>query len=408
MRPTGQPPAPLAGRKGDPDPYPNYAWLRQKAPVSAMYSPHGIGNTWLITSYELARAALADSRLSNDTRNSSDALTVDAAEDEYLARGLLDLDRPEHGRLRRLVSAAFSAQQTERWRPMIADVCHAAIDAIVTRGVAELVTDFALPVPVAVIHEVLGVPAPQRKSPQRCFDLFYRGGLARPYEAAAYEELIAYTDELIDYKRRHRGEDVTSLLVAQREAGEIRDERELRSMVLGMLGAGHVTTVQFFGCAILRLLADPDATAELVSGRVPWADGVNELLRVDPPIQATVYRYATEDFTIGGVDIRRGDAVLVSLGAANRDPARFARPDDLDPHGPKRSHLAFGHGAHLCLGAHLARLEGEVGLEILVRRLTELRLSMEPDEIVWAHGPMLRGPQAIPVSFTPAEVNAGR
>jgi cytochrome P450 len=405
MRSTDQPSASLGGRKGDPDPYPNYAWLRQKAPVSAMYSPHGIGNTWLITSYELARAALADSRLSNDTRNSSDALHVDAAEDEYLARGLLDLDRPEHGRLRRLVSSAFSAQQTERWRPMVAQVCHAAIDDIVARGTADLVADFALPVPVAVIHEVLGVPATQRKSPERCFDLFYRGGLARPFDVAAYNELIAYTDDLIDYKRRHPGDDVTSLLLAQYEAGDIHNERELRSMVLGMLGAGHVTTVQFFGCAILRLMADPQAASDLVSGRVRWADGVNELLRVDAPIQATVYRYATEDFTIGDVGIRRGDAVLISLAAANRDPARFVRPDDLDLDGPKPSHLAFGHGAHLCLGAHLARLEGEVGLEILVRRLANLRLSMAADEVVWAYGPMLRGPRALPVTFTPGEVN---
>lgn len=285
---------------------------------------------------------------------------------------------------------------------MIAEVCHQA-DAIAGKDSAELVADFALPVPVAVIHEVLGVPAAQRKNSSRCFDLFYRGGLARPFEAAAHDELIAYTDDLIDYKRRHPGDDVTSLLVAQRASGEIHNERELRSMVLGMLGAGHVTTVQFFGCAILRLMAAPEATADLLAGRVRWADGVNELPRVDAPIQATEYRYATEDFALGGVDIKRGDAVLISLAAANRDPARLARPDDFDLTSPRPSHLAFGHGAHLCLGAHLARLEGEVGLEIVVRRLPDLRLDIAPEEIVWAYGPMLRGPHALPVTFTPGE-----
>lgn len=166
--------------RSEPDPYPNYAWLRQRAPVSAMYSPRGIGGTWLITSYELARAALADSRLSNDTRNSSELLNVDAAEDEYVARGLLDLDRPEHGRLRKLLTGAFSKQAAERWRPMIAAVCNESIDKISDLGSADLVKDFALPVPVGVIHEVLGVPISNRKDPSRCFDLFFRGGLARP------------------------------------------------------------------------------------------------------------------------------------------------------------------------------------------------------------------------------------
>nr|WP_198151201.1 cytochrome P450 [Kibdelosporangium sp. MJ126-NF4]CEL12862.1 putative cytochrome P450 hydroxylase [Kibdelosporangium sp. MJ126-NF4]CTQ98548.1 putative cytochrome P450 hydroxylase [Kibdelosporangium sp. MJ126-NF4] len=386
--------------KGDPDPYPNYAWLREKAPVSAMFSPHGIGGTWLVTSYEIARTALADPRLSNDSRNSGEQVSAEAAEDDDTARGLLDLDRPEHARLRKLVNGSFSPTAVTRWRPMMERICHAAIDRIAEQGEADLVGSFALPVPVAIIHEVLGVPEDQRKDPARCFDLFYRAGLARPPDASLYRELIAYVDHFIDYKQRNRGDDITSMLLDQLDAGELYDERELRSMLLGVLGAGHVTTVQFFGCAILRLLANTDQLAALLAGDTGWASGVNEMLRIDSPIQATVYRYATEDLELGGVRIARGDAVLISLAAANRDPARFDRPDLFDADRASRSNLAFGHGAHLCLGAHLARLEGEIGLDILFRRLPDLRLAIPPDDVVFAYGPMLRGPRQVPVSFT--------
>lgn len=400
--------SPRLGRgHGDPDPYPNYAWLREKAPVSALFSPHGIGGTWLITSYDIARSALADPRLSNDNRNSGDQLTVEPAEDDDTARGLLDLDRPEHARLRKLLNSSFSPQAVERWRPMIERVCHAAVDRIAGAGRADLVSAFALPVPVAIIHEVLGVPEDQRKDAGRCLDLFYRAGLARPNQVEPYRELISYVDQLIDYKQRHRADDITSLLLRHLDDGRLRDERELRSMVLAVLGAGHVTTVQFFGCAILRLLTHPAQRDALLNGHTGWSDGVNEMLRVDSPIQATVYRYATEDLELGGVRIARGDAVLISLAAANRDPGRFERPDAFDIHRPSRSNLAFGYGAHLCLGAHLARLEGAIGLEVLFRRLPDLRLDMSYQDVVWVYGPMLRGPHRVSAQFTAGPV-AGR
>ena len=393
---------PRSTATADPDPYPNYAWLRQRSPVSVVFSPHGIGKTWLVTSYELGRVALADPRLSNDSRNGADPVRAAAGEDDNMARDLLGLDGIEHARLRRMVTGLFTAHAVRRWQDMIEQVCARAIDAFATAGTADLVADFALPVPVGVIHEVLGVPDHQRKDPARCFDLFFRGGLALPHDPAAYEELIAYTDHLLDYKRRHPGDDVASHLVRLRDAGELRDERELRSMLLGLLGAGHVTTVQFFGCGLLRLLTDPALLDRLTVGETSWSDAVNEVLRIDPPIQATVHRYAVEDLEIGDVTVRRGDAVLISVGAANRDPGRFHQPDVFDTGRGNQSHLAFGHGAHLCLGVHLARLEGEIGLRMLMQRLDGLRLAIAPQEVVWSYGPMLRGPRELPVTFTPA------
>ena len=191
-----------------------------------------------------------------------------------------------------------------------------------------------------------------------------------------------------------------SLLLKSCDRGEIRGIRELRSMVLGIFGAGHVTTVQFFGAAALRLLEHPDQLADLMEGRVRWLDAMNEALRFDSPIQATQHRFATADILIADTQVSRGDAVLISVAAANRDPARFDDPEQFSIHRTTRSNLAFGHGVHLCLGAHLARLEGEVGLAILFRRLPGIRLAASAEQIEWAYGPMLRGPLHLPVTLT--------
>jgi cytochrome P450 len=383
---------------GDPDPYRNYAWLRENAPVSPLYSPHGAGTTWLVTSYELARACLNDPRLSNDSRKARGG--PDTGQDDATARGLLNLDRPEHARLRGMVVSAFSPQAVARWRPMIERVTTQALDELAGRDTADLVTAFALPVPVAIIHEVLGVPAGERKDPARCFDLFYRAGLAQPNQAEPYVELLAYIDHLIAYKRACPGDDVTSLLLDQLGGGELHGVRELRSMLLGILGAGHVTTVQFFGSAALRLLEHPGQLADLRAGTARWSDAVTEMLRFDSPIQATQHRYATQDLTIGDVAVARGDAVLISVAAANRDPGRFPDPAQFQVTRRSRSNLAFGHGVHLCLGAHLARLEGEIGLDLLFRRFPELALAIPPQAVTWQYGPMLRGPAQLPVTLT--------
>ena len=390
---------PVSGQRvGDPDPYPAYAWLREHAPVSLLFSPYGAGKTWLVTSYDLAKACLNDPRLSNDSRKARSG--PDDAEDEATTRGLLNLDRPEHDRLRGMVSRAFSPQAVARWRPMIERECHAAIDRFADQTEAELVGDFALPVPVAIIHEVLGIPREERKDAARCFDLFFRAGLAQPNEPEPYQELLGYVDHLISYKGRHRGDDVASLLLDHLDRGELRGTRELRSMMLGIFGAGHVTTVQFFGAAVLRLLQHPDQLADLMAGRVRWSAAINEILRFDSPIQATQHRYAVEDMRIGEVQVAKGDAALISVAAANRDPDRFDGAARFSIHRPGRPNLAFGHGVHLCLGLHLARLEGELGLQILIRRLPGLRLVIPADEVAWAYGPMLRGPRELPVTLT--------
>ncbi|WP_405594570.1 cytochrome P450 [Streptomyces sp. NBC_01410] len=384
---------------GDPDPYANYAWLREHAPVSEVYTPHREGTTWLVTTYELARACLVDPRLSNDDRNSVGAPASFGSGQWDPARGLLDLDRPEHARLRRLVAGAFSAGAVERMREMMARITHEAVDAMVGLGACDLVEHFSLPVPVAIIHEVLGIPPEQRESPAHCLDLFYHAGLTDPLDVDKLAQLLEYTAGLAAYKRTHPGPDIGTHLVRGLESGALHDENELAAMILSVLGAGHVTTVQFLGTAVYRLLQHPDQLAAIRAGRIGWQSAVNELLRYDAPVQSTVYRYAMEDMDLGGVRIGKGDALLVSLAAANRDPARFPDPDVFRADRESPGHLGFGHGAHLCLGAHLARLEGEIALDILFRRLDGIELAVPFDDVVWTYGPMLRGPRALPVSL---------
>ncbi|MEV6632777.1 cytochrome P450 [Actinoplanes sp. NPDC051470] len=393
--PTGQP-----REKSDPDPYPNYAWMREHAPVSPVFSPYAAGTTWLVTSYDLVRASLADTRLSNDDRNSSAPPAPFGSGEWDPARGLLDLDRPEHARLRRLVAGAFSPGAVERMRGMVQRIADEAIDSFAGSGAVDLVSSFSLPVPVGIIHEVLGVPASEREAPARCLDLFYRAGMTQPIDVPALTALVDYVKRLADYKRVNPGDDVAAHLIRGFESGDLRDENELHSMILSVLGAGHVTTVQFLGCAVLRLLQHPDQLAAVREGRVSWAAVVNEVLRYDSPVQASAYRYASEDLEIGGVPIAKGDSVLISLAAANRDPERFEQPDEFRADRDARGNVAFGHGTHLCLGAQLARLEGEVALETLFRRLPDLSLDVRPDDVVWAYGPMLRGPRRLPVTFS--------
>jgi cytochrome P450 len=402
----GTPESHPAGRSadlGDPDPYPNYAWLREHAPVSPIYSPHASTTTWLVTSNELARAALADPRLSNDDRNSAGPQAPFGGGEWDPARSLLDLDRPEHTRLRRLVAGTFSPSAVEQMRPMMERVATEAIDGFIAAGECDLVHSFSLPVPVAIIHEVLGVPPPEREAPERCLDLFWRTGLTQPVDTVALRELLAYVKHLADYKRAHPGNDVGTRLLRGFDSGELRDENELQSMILSVLGAGHVTTVQFLGAAAVRLMQHPDQLRALREGAVRWPDAVVEMLRYDSPVQASAYRYVTEDMEIGGTRLAKGDAVLISLASANRDPGRFSDPDEFRIDRETRGSLAFGHGAHLCLGSHLARLEGEIALGTLFHRLPDLRIAIPFAHIIWTYGPMLRGPRRLPVTFTPGQ-----
>ncbi|MEU3624229.1 hypothetical protein BS329_35335 [Amycolatopsis coloradensis] len=384
-----------AGR-GDPDPFGNYAFLRAHEPVCPIVTAAEEATTWLVTRHDDVRTCLADPRLSNDRRHSS--APPPPTDGTGLAPGMSDLDLPDHARLRRLVTGFFSPGTVNQARARIERLCHDTIDSFAHAGEADLVEAYTRPVPVAVIHQFLGIPPAERAAPNRIFELSYQAGFVSPPNERMFAELLDYVRHLLAYKRAHPGDDVTTALLSALDRGELHSENELWSVLVALIGAGHVSTVQFLGTSIIRLTQHRDRWAN-----APWRDVLNELLRRDPPVHAAEYRYALEDLTIAGTAIAKGDRLLISLASANHDNDRFADASDFRPDRDARSHLSFGHGVHLCLGSHLARLEGEVALKVLFDRLPDLELTTPVADVVWGYGPMLRGPKALPATFGPAQ-----
>jgi cytochrome P450 len=232
-------------------------------------------------------------------------------------------------------------------------------------------------------------------------DLFFRAGFADGADSPAMAGVEEQVRRIVEYKRAHPGADVTTDLIRAVDRDELT-ETELHGMIYALLGAGHTTTVPFLGAAVLRLLERPALVTEMLADPACRRAVVEETLRHDSAVQASVNRYAMADLEIAGCRISRGDRLVISLAAANRDPERFADPDTFTADPDRPSHLAFGHGIHVCLGAHLARLEGEIALTTLFRRLPTLRLAVPSEQIAWTFGPMLRGPRELPVTFYPA------
>jgi cytochrome P450 len=381
---------------GDLDPYPNFAWLRSTAPVAQVPGPTGEGTVWFVTSYALARACLADRRLSHEKTNARHG-----AVEELNHGDMLGWDPPDHSRLRRLISPLLSPGATERLRPMVEQMCTELIDGFAQRGSADLVGEFAWPIPWAVIHDFYGIPESERMDVSRCIDRFLVAGyLEQPHGGGpASDELADYVRHLIAYKRAHRGSDLTSRLIEGLEEGVVRSDAELEGMLYVLLGAGQVSTGPLIASGALRLLENPSQLNDVIEGRCTWRVAVEEALRLDSPVQTSVTRYALTDMKLGEADIAAGDSVVISLASANRDSAWFENAEQFGL-AQRRSNLAFGHGIHLCIGAPLARLEGEVALRLLFTRLSNLRLAIPPEDIAWILGPKLRSPREVPVTFT--------
>ncbi|MFI5999552.1 cytochrome P450 [Streptomyces sp. NPDC051366] len=394
------------------DPFPLYRQLREDGPVRRTVIAGGL-EAWLVTRYEDGLAALSDSRLSSDVRDASDTRILrqlPATERESMLSNMLRSDPPDHTRLRRLVSKAFTAHRVAGMRPRIQAITDRLLDAVVPAGHAELVADFALPLPVAVISELLGVPVDERHEFQHWTDRLIRRGPELPDPAVvneAWQHMRAYVTELIRDKRAHPGDDLLSALVTARDAEQQLTEDELVAMVFLLLAAGYITTVNLIGGGIAMLLAHPGQLDLLRSDPELLPGAIEEFLRYDGPVSPGIARFAREDVEIAGVTVPRGATVLIGSAVADRDPARFPDPDRLDITRQDNAHLAFGHGIHYCLGAPLARLEGQIAIGTALRRLPGLALAVAPDEIRWRPGG-LRGPQSLPVTFTPGGQDRSR
>ncbi|SEQ57473.1 Cytochrome P450 [Streptomyces radiopugnans] len=374
--------------------------------------PSGV-EAWLVTRYADARETLADPRLSKNPVHHSEAahgkgkVGIPGERSANLMTHLLNIDPPDHTRLRRLVSKAFTPRRVAAFEPRVRELADRLIDGFAARGSADLIHEFAFPLPIYAICDMLGVPAEDQDDFRDWAGMMLRhGGGPRGGVGRAVKRMRAYLADLIHRKRGDLGDDLISGLIRASDHGEHLTENEAAAMAFILLFAGFETTVNLIGNGTYALLRHPgqrrmfqEASAAGDTGLLQTA--VEELLRYDGPVELATWRFATEPMEIGGQRIATGDPVLVVLAAADRDPSRFADPDTLDLTRGDNPHLGYGHGIHYCLGAPLARLEGRIALTALLGRLPDLRLAAEPADLRWRGGLIMRGLRELPVEFEP-------
>ncbi|TKA11052.1 cytochrome P450 family protein [Actinacidiphila oryziradicis] len=382
------------------DPYPVYAELRARGPVHRVHTPDA-GDLWLVVGHDEARAALADPRLAKDPR----VINGNSYDEEFFGPHMLLADPPRHTRLRRLVAREFTPRRVEALRPRIQEITDGLVDAMVSSkdggadGRADLVEALAFPLPITVICELLGVPDLDRAS-FRAWSSEAVAPTGAEAELAAFTQMSAYLDELIEDKRRSPGDDLMSGLIRTTgEDGDRLSTAELRGMAYLLLIAGHETTVNLISNGVRALLSHPGQLAALRADFSLLDGAVEEMLRYDGPVETSTFRFTARPVEIGGTVIPAHERVLVALASADRDPARFADPDRFDIRRDTRGHVAFGHGPHFCLGAPLARVEGRIAVRTLLERCPDLVLAADPGELDWLPGMLIRGVRSLPVGF---------
>lgn len=382
------------------NPYPFYRALREEDPVHQ--SPLGF---WVCTRYDDAVMILRDPRFGREGMAKRMEARLGLTQDTSRARDMLFQDPPDHTRLRALVSRAFTPRVVEVMRPHIQEIVDGLLDRVDGARAMDVIEDLAYPLPVTVICEMLGVPAADQ-------DIFktWSTDIARSLDAAVLPAdsdaiprgrdarlgLADYFRSLIATRRKDPKPDLLSALIAAEEEGNKLSEGELVSTCMLLLIAGHETTVNLIGNGLLALLQHPDQLRALRDDPELIQTGVEELLRFDGPVQRTG-RMTTAEVEIGDKRIPRDSVVVSVIGAANRDPKQFADPDRLDVSRKDNRHIAFGFGIHFCLGAPLARLEGQLALGTLLRRMPKLALVSDVPE--WRESSTLRGLKSLPVTF---------
>ncbi|HET7490858.1 MAG TPA: cytochrome P450 [Bradyrhizobium sp.] len=387
------------------DPYPHYERLRRTDPVHI--TPHGM---YLASRHAEASLVLRDRRFGKDFVERSKRRYGPKIMEEPIFRSMshwmLQQDPPDHTRLRGLVVKAFTARRVEDMRPRIQQVVDETIERVAERGHMDLIEDFAFRLPVTIICDMLGIPEEHR-------EVFYTGSRdggrildpvpLTPAEIAQGNagNLMAqmYFQQLFELRRRTPGDDLTTQLVQAEEDGSKLSNEELTANIILLFGAGHETTVNLIGNGLLALHRNPDQLALLSANPALITNAIEEFLRYDSSVQLTG-RVALEDFdALGDKKIPKGETVLCLLGSANRDPAVYPdRPDRLDITRPNVRPLSFGGGIHFCLGAQLARIEAEIAISTLLRRLPELRLD-DADNPEWRPTFVLRGLKRLPASW---------
>ena len=392
------------------NPYPTYARLRSQSPVVPTRLPDG-REAWLITRYDDCALALKDARLSKDRRRVSipHRLPIEQLVGPLLRPlqfNMLDLDPPDHTRLRSLVHKAFTPRLIARLRERIQALADELLDDATQRGRLDLVADYALPIPATIIADLLGVPAKDRDRFHRWSSRLVSVTSGRDFLAALPSVFLfmRYLRRLFARRRLEPRDDLITGLVQAEEAGDRLSSDELLSMIFLLLIAGHETTVNLIANGMLALVQAPDQLQRLRSEPELIESGaaVEELLRITSPVQIATERYALEPVAFSGTAIPYGAMVLVVIASANHDERQFVDPERLDLGRAPNPHLAFGQGVHYCLGAPLARLEAQIGFATLLRRLSDIQLAIAPESLRWRRGIFLRGLERLPLSVQTA------
>ncbi|GHO97833.1 cytochrome P450 [Reticulibacter mediterranei] len=388
------------------NPFPAWEDLRTTEPLYRFPVTEG-QYAWMVTRYEDAQAILKDQRFIKNRMtllSEEEKAQIDRSSPtlKLLSYNMLAADAPDHSRLRRLVSKTFTPRMIEGLRNRIQQITNDLLDQAQERGEMNLINDFAFPLPVTVICEMLGIPAEDRQQFRKWSNAIL--DQSGPFDAdrqapPEVEEFTNYVRQLIATKSEHPDDGLVSQLVRVEEDGDRLSENELISMIFLLIVAGHETTVNLIASGMLALLQHPDQLRLLQDNPSLIVPAIEELLRYTAPVIIGTGRWASEDIELHDTLIPKGDMVLVSLMGANTDPAHFAAPADLDITREENEHIAFGKGIHFCLGAPLARLEGQVAISTLLRRLPDLHLQGDAQELKWRPGLILRGLQELPVAF---------
>jgi len=391
------------------DPFGHFAEARARCPVQQVRLADG-HPAWVVLGYDAARQALGDPRISKDMLAALQAdgdVVAEGLPGPEFSRHVLNVDPPDHTRLRRLVSRAFTPARVAALEPAIRGIADSLLEELHAAGpaaIVDLVEGYAYPLPFGVIGELLGIPPADRPDLHGWFQVLLSGwaGDPPPEAVQASGKIVAYLRELADAKRQSPGDDLVSVLVAAGD--DALTAQELLSSLFQPVVAGHHTTASLIGNGVVALLDHADQLQALLAdpGQLPTA--IDELIRFTAPVPHATFRVTSEPVILDGVQIPSHEQVLVCLGSANRDPGRFPAPDVLDIGRHDGPNLGFGHGIHYCLGAPLARLEARIAFEALLGRHPGLRLATGRDALAWAHGDglVLRGLVSLPVVLGPA------
>ncbi|EEK73116.1 cytochrome P450 [Bacillus mycoides] len=395
----------LASAQFKEDAYEIYKESRKVQPI-LFVNQIEIGKEWLITRYEDALPLLKDNRLKKDQANvfpqdtKNMHLSVDNS--DHLTTHMLNSDPPNHSRLRSLVQKAFTPKMISQLDGRIQRIADDLISEIERKGTLNLVDDYSFPLPIIVISEMLGIP----KEDQAKFRIWSHAVIASPETPEEIKEtekqlseFITYLQYIVDVKRKNPKEDLVSALILAENEGHKLSARELYSMIMLLIVAGHETTVNLITNTVLALLENPKQLQLLKENPELIDSAIEEGLRYYSPVEVTTARWAAEPFQIHDQTIQKGDMVIIALASANRDETVFENPEVFDIMRENNRHIAFGHGSHFCLGAPLARLEAKIAITALFKRMPSLQIKGERDKINWQGNYLMRSLEELPLSF---------